>query len=140
MSNAVGEHGLILNLDEVLHDLAEPASQVVPGNHGAGATLVQDGVSVYRSSNSFTQQVDRSQYWVGEGPCISAVNEATTMVSGTIKAGEERWPRFRDSVSALPVHSVMSLPLTVAGRAIGSINVYSSTPGAFTDTRQRHQG
>ena len=85
---------MILSLDEVLHDLAELASQVVPGNHGAGATLVQDGVNVYRSSNSFAQLVDRAQYRVGEGPCLTAVSDATTVVSGTIKTGEPRWPRF----------------------------------------------
>lgn len=124
---------MILNLDEVLHDLAELASQVVPGNHGAGATLVQDGVNVYRSSNSFAQLVDRAQYHVGEGPCISAVQDATTVVSGTIKTGESRWPRFRASVSSLPVHSVLSLPLNAGGEIIGSVNVYSSTPDAFTD-------
>lgn len=124
---------MILNLDEVLHDLAELASQVVPGNHGAGATLVQDGVNVYRSSNSFAQLVDRAQYRVGEGPCVSAVCDATTVVSGTIKTGEPRWPRFRASVSSLPVHSALSLPLNVGGETIGSVNVYASTPDAFTD-------
>ena len=105
----------------------------MPGADGAGVTLVQDGVPVYRSSNGFARAVDRLQYRIGEGPCIDAVDQARTVVSGAVGTGDQRWPKFTRGAYPLEVRSVLSLPMTVADRVIGSVNVYSQRPDAFDD-------
>ena len=119
-------------IEQPLLDLAELASKTVPGADGAGATLLEDDLPVYRSSNGFARAADRSQYRLGEGPCIDAVAQACTVVTGQLGAGERRWPRFEQEARALQVRSVMSLPLVVADHVIGSINLYARTPDAFT--------
>ena len=119
------------DVDELLIDLAVLASQSIPGNDGAGATLVQDGVTRFRSSNTYARGVDRIQYRIGDGPCISAVDSATTVVSGTMGTGEHRWPQFCAETAGMGVASVLSLPLTLTDRSLGSINVYSATAHAF---------
>ena len=123
----------LLDLEEPLLELADLASHTVPGNDGAGVTRLQDGSPVYRSSNGFARAVDRMQYRIGEGPCIDAVDQGCTVVSGTIGAGDQRWPKFTREAQSLEVRSVLSLSMTVADRVIGSVNVYSRRPDAFDD-------
>ncbi len=119
------------DLVEALRSLADLAAKAIPGCDGAGATMMQDGVAAFRSSNRFATVVDKAQYRLDEGPCIDAVRLSQTVVSGTVGSGEDRWPNFCTVTPAMGVRSVLSLPLNVQDKAIGSINVYSQTANAF---------
>jgi GAF domain-containing protein len=59
-------------------------------------------------------------------------------VSGSMGC-DERWPRFGGHVARMGVHSVLALPLLIAGEVIGAINAYARRRDAFAE-RAVHLG
>ena len=100
---------------------------------GAGLTMIEPGRSdIVVASAPFVKDIDAIQYGLGEGPCVSAVRERTTMRSGSL-GGDPRWPRFGPRAGRLGVHSVMSLPLVTLDGVVGAISVYAHAKDAFDD-------
>lgn len=127
-----------LGLPEVLAHVATFAVHAIPGADGAGVTLLtaargEAHVQVLAASHPFVAEIDEIQYsTLNEGPCITAALELRTVRSGSL-GGEKMWPRFGPRVGRLGVHSAMSLPLLLAERAVGAINLYSHEKDAFDD-------
>jgi len=127
-----------LGLPDLLSHVATFAVRAIPGADGAGVTLLSDDrggtkVQVLAASHPFVAEIDEIQYeTVNEGPCITAALERRTVRSGSLD-GEQLWPRFGPRVGRLGVHSALSLPLLLAGRAVGAINVYARERNAFDD-------
>jgi len=116
-----------------LAHLGDRARRAVPGADAAAVILLRHGDPVFESSSGFARAVDRIQYRIGEGPCIDAAVHARPIVSGTLGAGEIRWPQFVAATRELEVASALSLPLLVENEVIGSVNLYSRQPDAFDD-------
>jgi GAF domain-containing protein len=72
------------------------------------------------------------QHRDGEGPCPSAVDEAST-IRIDLLSHDERFEHFAPAAIEIGVESVLSIPLVTGGAVAGSMNLYSSKPGAFTD-------
>jgi GAF domain-containing protein len=126
-----------LGLPDVLSHVATFAVRAIPGAEGAGVTLLSTDerttVQGLAASDPFVAEIDEIQYTIlNEGPCITAALERRTVRSGSL-GGEKMWPRFGPRVGRLGVHSALSLPLIVADRAVGAINVYSRSKDAFDD-------
>jgi GAF domain-containing protein len=127
-----------LGLHDVLEHVATFAVRAIPGADGVGVTLLSADrgdarVQVLAASHPFVTQIDEIQYTtLNEGPCITAALERRTVRSGSL-GGEKMWPRFGPRVGRLGVHSALSLPLLLADRAVGAINVYSHEKDAFDD-------
>lgn len=142
LDQAVGDlAGLVtesLGLPELLSHVASFAVHAIPGADGAGVTLLKvdqpdNMVQVLAASHPFVVEIDEIQYRVlSEGPCITAALERRTVRSGSL-GGEQMWPRFGPRVGRLGVHSALSLPLLVADRVVGAINVYARAKDAFDD-------
>ncbi|MGI8664859.1 MAG: GAF domain-containing protein [Jatrophihabitans sp.] len=143
LSSAVSELTAIvagsLSLEELLTRVASAAVLAIPGADVAGATLLQAGkvehvVQSLGASAELASQIDAIQYeMVDEGPCITAALEAGPVWSGSL-GGDRRWPRFGPRAGRLGVHSVLSLPLILAGdTVIGALNVYSRAKDAFDE-------
>jgi len=121
------------NLEETLTHVAEFAVQAIPGADGAGLPLLAEGQrrQTIVASEELVREVDDIQYGIAEGPCITAVDRRMTVTSGSL-GGDVQWPRFGPRVGRLGVHSVLSLPLLVAGRVVGAMNVYAHSRDAFS--------
>jgi GAF domain-containing protein len=120
-------------LPDMLTHIANFAVDAIPGADGAGLTLLeQDWRSTIVATADFVSAVDKIQYSIGEGPCISAAAEGRTMRSGAVGT-DPLWPRFGPRVARLGVHSVLSLPLIGDEVVLGAINVYAHAPNAFND-------
>ena len=120
-------------LEDLLTRVAEYAVQAIPGADGAGLTLLEnDRPNTIVATTPFVSQVDDIQYGIGEGPCISAARDGTTVMSGSLGA-DSRWPRFGGAVARLGVHSVVSLPLITPDGVVGAMNVYARDKNAFDD-------
>jgi GAF domain-containing protein len=118
-------------LEELLRSVAALAVRAIPGADGAGLTLLEQGrPDTLVASAEFVTEVDRIQYSLGQGPCITAAAEGHTVVSGSLQL-EKRWPRFGPRVAVLGVHSVLSLPLMGPAGALGAMNVYAHVEDAF---------
>lgn len=143
LSSAVRELTAIvagsLSLKDLLTRVASSAVLAIPGADVAGATLLQAGrvenvVQSLGASAELASQIDAIQYeMVDEGPCITAALEAGPVWSGSL-GGDRRWPRFGPRAGRLGVHSVLSLPLILAGdTVVGALNVYSRAKDAFDE-------
>ena len=101
-------------LEALLTRVAEFAVRAIPGADGAGVTMYNDGTSsTVAASAPFVRDVDDIQYGLGEGPCISAAAQGSTIRAGSL-GGDKQWPRFGPRVGRLGLHSALSLPLLVA--------------------------
>lgn len=119
-------------LEGTLTQIAEFAVQAIPNADGVGLTLLRGERSqTVVASAPFVRAIDEVQYGIGEGPCITAVTDRRTVVSGSL-GGDPQWPRFGPRVGRMGVHSALSLPLLLEGRAIGAMNVYSHAKDAFS--------
>jgi GAF domain-containing protein len=129
---------------ELLGHVAEFAVQAIPAVDGAGVTLV-DGASgapraeAWAATPQFVNDIDALQHDVlNEGPCVTCMQTRRPTVSGSIGC-DERWPRFGGHVARMGVHSVLALPLLIAGEVIGAINAYAHRRDAFAE-RAVHLG
>src|SRR4029450_17204 len=78
-----------LPLEELLTQVATYAVQAIPGADGAGLTLLeQDRADTIVATGPFVTEVDKIQYGLDQGPCISAAREGRTVQSGS--RSEER--------------------------------------------------
>ncbi len=126
-----------LSLEDLLTRVALFAVEAIPGAEGAGLTLLEaDRADTIVKSVPFVEEVDRIQYSLGEGPCISAAETGAVMRSGSL-GGDPRWPRFGARVGRLGVHSVLSLPLSTPDGVVGAMNVYAHAKDAFDDRSER---
>ena len=135
-----GLAGLVAGQDSLEHLLTEVATlamEAVPGADGAGVTMLEAGEpDTIVASAPFVREVDKIQYRLGEGPCISAAAEGRTNGSGELSE-DPSWPDFGPKAAEIGVHSALSLPLTVVGEVLGAINVYAHKRKAFDEAAQR---
>ena len=126
-----------LDLTDLLVQVATFAVRAIPGADGAGLTMMErDYADTIVASATFVREIDAIQYGIGEGPCISAALERSTMRSGSL-GGEPRWPRFGPRAGRLGVHSVLSLPLLTPDGVFGAMNVYAHRKDAFDEQAAR---
>ena len=121
------------SLTETLSRVASFAAAAIPGADGAGLTLLErHRPDTMVASEEFVRAVDAEQYGVGEGPCLLAVQSGATQRSGSLD-NEPRWPQFGPRAGRLGVHSALSLPLILADRVVGALNVYGRSRDAFDE-------
>ena len=122
-----------LNLDELLVSVATFAVRAIPGADGAGLTLLEDDrPDTIVMTAPFVSEVDKIQYSLMQGPCVSAAASAKTMRSGSL-GGDARWPQFGSRVARLGVHSAVSLPLVTPTGVVGALNVYAHAKNVFDE-------
>ena len=127
------------SLEQTLVRVAQLAVSAIPGAQGAGLTLLeQDRAQTVIATEPFVRQIDDIQYHLEEGPCVSAVAQGLAFRSGNL-GGEPRWPRFGPRVGRLGVHSALSLPLLLADRTVGALNIYARDRDSF-DARAEQLG
>lgn len=135
MAGLAGLSGLLTvqgGLEETLVRVAAFAVRAVPGAEGAGLTLLEgDRHQTVVATADFVREIDDIQYGLGEGPCVSAVKERQTVVSGNL-GGEPLWPHFGPRVGRLGVHSALSLPMLLPDQVVGALNIYARGRDAFS--------
>ena len=128
LAGVLTTHG---GLERTLTHVAEFAVRAIPGADGAGLTLLEDGrQQTVVATTDFVREIDDIQYALHEGPCVTAVAERRTVVTGNL-GGERMWPRFGPRVGRLGVHSALSLPLLVPTGVVGALNVYAHGRDGF---------
>ncbi len=80
------------------------------------------------ASDEIAQVVDAIQYGTGAGPCLQAVEEATTVHAEDL-ATERRWQPFvAATLAETPVRAVVSCSLADGGHPSISLNLYAAEP------------
>jgi GAF domain-containing protein len=108
--------------------------ETVDGCDHAVVTLVTDhDLESAAASDAVGPAVDAIQLEVDDGPCVEAIKEHHTVVTDDLTT-EMRWPRFsRRAVEATGVRSMLAFRMFLAADTLGSLNLYSKHPQAFTE-------
>jgi len=123
--------GVDVEFSEALHQIAERALETLVDADGVGITHLEKGrVGQLMSTNLFATRVDDVQYTLMQGPCVTAAEQNRTVLVPSLP-DERRWPVFRAEVESVGLLSVMSLPLNVPDRLIGTLNVYARHEGVL---------
>jgi GAF domain-containing protein len=120
-------------LPNKLEALAEVLKRTVPGCDAVSIALVVEEATVTGAvSSQLAVEVDLVQYAHDEGPCLTSMAERSPVRIDVLRQ-DERFEHFAPGAVELGVESVLSVPLVWTGDVVGSINLYSTEPNAFTD-------
>ena len=116
-------------LDELVHQTV-----AVIGADGAGIMLPDsDGdLRFAAATDARVERVEEEQALQQQGACQVAYT-TRTVVALTDLRREVRWPEYQRRCTAEGLLAVLGVPLTVAGRCLGVINVYREQPSAWSD-------
>jgi transcriptional regulator with GAF, ATPase, and Fis domain len=103
----------------------------------AGIILLIDGRPTTSAvSDRLAVEIDLVQYETGQGPCLAAIEDAHVVRIDVLER-DSRFTRFAPGALDLEIESVLSLPLSVGGSAVGALNLYSRLPDAFDSGSER---
>ncbi|MFE7174134.1 GAF and ANTAR domain-containing protein [Streptomyces sp. NPDC057616] len=108
-----------------------------------GASVSISGGATVRAtwcaSDTTAARLAEAQYTLGDGPCHSAIQQATAMLAADLTTAPDsgRWPVFAHEAVALGVRAVFSLPLGAEGAAIGTLDLYRRSPGELSERELR---
>jgi GAF domain-containing protein len=125
-------------VDAFLTEAARLAADVISPAAACGITLRRNGRAVTVATSSLlAAQVDEIQYGADEGPCLDSLNTGLVVRVDDLSV-ETRWDRYRPHALVHGVLSSLSLPLAVAGRPAGAINLYSTQRKGFPEEARAH--
>jgi GAF domain-containing protein len=109
----------------------------VGGADGVSVSLRRGAVlATVAASDQTISDMDANQYATGEGPCVDASVEGHHFLAPSL-AEETRWPAFTPRARALGIKAILSSPLMVQDRPVGSLNIYSRGVDPFAPEGQR---
>lgn len=121
------------SLDETLQRVVDLAHEFVDGCDAATLMITHaGGISTPAASSTDARRADEAQLRTGEGPCLSAMRQHTTVVIDDITT-EDRWPSWREDVSGLGWRSMFGLRLFVEEDTLGALDLYSWRAHSFDD-------
>ena len=132
-------HCLVLDgepLHSILVETSRLAVVTVAGCDAAGIVLSQSGRMVRAASSELADSIDNLQHELGEGPGVEAARTGGRCTIADM-GGDGRWPRFASAAAGHGVSAAYSSPLSVSGRHLGALNMYSC--GAGFDDRDVEQ-
>ncbi len=74
--------------------------------------------------------LDAMQYLDG-GPCVEAVETGARQTTQDLPTDEGQWQLFARAEALTGIASTLSLPVLYAGRTVGGVNLYATTPDGF---------
>ncbi len=124
---------------DALRRVTEAAVAVIPAADVVSVTLRDPDGSFHTPAHSdpLAVELDRLQYDIGEGPCLTATRIPGPAVARTGDlAGEAAWPHFGPSAARRGLRSSLAtalLPHARHPRLTGALNLFSKSHDAFDD-------
>jgi transcriptional regulator with GAF, ATPase, and Fis domain len=115
------------------------AVELVDGCTSASVMVVAgDGVRTLAATADLAAAVDDAQGLVGEGPCFEAIRKREQVYRLGDTRERAEWPDLARRAGDLGVGSVLGFLLHANERdSLGALNLYSTTPGVFTERSER---
>jgi GAF domain-containing protein len=136
VARTVGElRAALPEADDLLAGLlrvAEAARTVLEVD-GAGLTLVHedDPPRWVAATDAAMELLEQIQHDFGEGPYLQAYAQDRAVVVEDLGAAPT-WARLGAVVGQLQVRAVLSVPIRLDGQPVGTLDVYSTQPRAWT--------
>ncbi|MFE7766909.1 GAF and ANTAR domain-containing protein [Streptomyces sp. NPDC057438] len=114
--------------------LCRTCATLLPMVSGLSVSVLGDGSElgvVLCASDSVAARLAEAQYTLGEGPCLEAVRLRAPVFATdlTRMPDTRRWPLFSVQAARAGAEAAFALPLTGAGSALGTLDLYRDTPG-----------
>lgn len=119
-------------LEVILRKIVAVAVAEIDTCESAGIELIEKRViRPVAASSAVARRISEVQNAVGEGPCLSAIEEHETFRTNDLER-DERWPKFAELAQAeTDVRSILGFRLFAEEDTMGALNLYSSRPNAF---------
>ena len=105
--------------------------QAIPAAAFIGLTMMVDGsVGTFVFTHPEADEIDRAQYESGRGPCVDAFATGNVDVIKSTDS-DERWPEFCRTAVSDGIFSTVSVPMSVAGKTLGAMNLYARVVSGF---------
>jgi GAF domain-containing protein len=115
---------------DILAGIADAARSSVPGFDHAGISIVKRNgdIETKAATDELVNELDRIQYRLQEGPCVSAMR-TEPLVSVPDIRHEQRWPSYVPLAVDLGLRSQLAVRLYVDDEkgTIGGLNLYSTS-------------
>ncbi|HEY8302454.1 MAG TPA: GAF and ANTAR domain-containing protein [Jatrophihabitans sp.] len=120
-------------LEELLERALALAVEIVPGCEQSGISLLQNRVvETPASFGDLAAACDKLQEQLAEGPCVTALLEADIIRIDDL-GDDPRWPQFSAAATQYGVRSMLACRLATQRDKLGALNMYATTPGAFSE-------
>lgn len=120
-----------------LDRLCKMAVDAISGAEHAGIAVI--GSTRYETpaaSDAIPPMADRIQYETGRGPGVKPIRPEEVLLLGDLST-EQRWDTFAARmVTETGMYSMVCYGLFVYGDTVGTLNLYSAEPWAFTRTNR----
>ena len=135
LSAAAQELSAVSSQEQVLTLIVSGAVHTVPGADHAGVSQLgaQGRLTSQAASSDFVRRIDDLQTTYQEGPCVTALREAHTVLVDDLAAEARRWPSFAPTAAAYGVASMLCFQLFASDESLGALNLYSSRVSGFDD-------
>jgi GAF domain-containing protein len=109
------------------------ATRMVLAVDGAGLTLVHenDPPRWVAATDAAMELLEQVQHDFGEGPYLQAYAQDQAVAVEDLRAAPT-WAGIDAVVGQLQVRGVLSVPIRLAGQPVGTLDVYSTQPRAWT--------
>jgi len=121
-------------LDETVDRVLEYAMKAVVCAY-AGVIFVhkRSRVETVAATNPIVAELDLVQLESGEGPDLEVLSSPADSVIVNDTETEDRWPTWARAVAGNGVRSMLGTRLHTTSTTIGSLNLYDTRPGHFTE-------
>ena len=112
------------------------AVESIDGCESAGMSLLEGKrVDSLARTDAVPAEIDRIQDETQQGPCVDAIREHETFLTGRISQ-EQRWPEFIERARKTGIESILSFRLFLEQDTMGALNLYSRQTDAFDEHDQ----
>jgi len=121
------------DLEAALAELTESVTAVL-GLSGSGVTMAEDGrLRFVTAVSQASGELERNQEQEQAGPCRDAYDSGDVVRVTDVRHESARWPEFSATAARLKVAGVAGIPMRLADRVIGALNLYASEPREWSD-------
>ena len=122
------------DLEAALSELAESVTQVL-GLSGSGVTMADDAgrLCFVTAVNQSSGELERNQEQHQAGPCRDAYDTGEVVRVTDVRLESARWPEFAAAATSLNVAGAAGIPMRLADKIIGALNLYAPLPREWSD-------
>jgi hypothetical protein len=144
-TNEVSESGLVEYLQDLVltssdvEDFLRELAVLSAGSLSGPEQRIHCGITLVRrkrpvsiaSSGRDARVLDELQNRFGDGPCLTAIREHTSVLVPDTDA-DSRWPEYLEVVRQHSIGSILGVPFDLEGEAGAALNLYARSAHAFS--------
>jgi GAF domain-containing protein len=122
------------DLAAALTELTESVTAVL-GLSGSGVTMADEAgrLRFVTAVSEASGELERNQEEQQAGPCRDAYDTGAVVRVVDVRQESARWPEFSATAGDLAVAGVAGIPMRLADKIIGALNLYSREPREWSD-------